>query len=151
MYRDFWRDKHLFDFSNYKENKPKFYDSTNEKEIGKMKDEAEGIPITEFVGLRSKMYSYIRDNETGDKKAKGIKKRVIKKSITHEDYKKIVFMKQQMRHVFNVILSKGHQVGSYRVNKISLSCFDDKRYILDDGITTLAHGHHRAVNKSPEQ
>ena len=37
--------------------------------------------------------------------------------------------------------SKKHKIGTYDVNKISLSCFDDKRYILNDGITTLAHFH----------
>ena len=44
------------------------------KIIGKFKDEAAGVPICEFVGLRSKMYSYIKDNQTGGKTAKGIKK-----------------------------------------------------------------------------
>ena len=44
------------------------------KFIGKFKDEACGIPITEFIGLKSKMYSYIEDNEKGGRTAKGIKK-----------------------------------------------------------------------------
>ena len=56
--------------------------------IGKFKDEAAGVPICEFVGLRSKMYSYIKNNKKGGKKAKGIKKNVIKKDIQHENYKK---------------------------------------------------------------
>ena len=43
--------------------------------------------ITEFVGLKSKMYSYIKDNEKGGRTAKGIKKNVIKNNIKHEDYK----------------------------------------------------------------
>ena len=42
--------------------------------IGKFKDEAAGIPVTEFVGLRSKMYSYIKDNQKGGKTAKRNKK-----------------------------------------------------------------------------
>ena len=37
-----------------------------------MKDEAAGVQITEFIGLRLKMYSYIKDNNKGDKTAKGI-------------------------------------------------------------------------------
>ena len=37
------------------------------------------------------------------------------------------------------IQSKKHKVGTYEINKISLSCFDDKRYVLDDGIYTLAY------------
>ena len=39
------------------------------------------------------------------------------------------------------IQSKLHQVGTYDLNKISLSCFDDKRFVLDDGINTLAYFH----------
>ena len=54
------------------------------KIIGKFKDEACGIPITEFIGLKSKMYSYILDYEKGGKTAKGIKKKIIKNNIKHE-------------------------------------------------------------------
>ena len=36
------------------------------------------------------------------------------------------------------ILSEKHKVGTYDLNKISLSCFDDKRYVLKDGINTLS-------------
>ena len=39
------------------------------------------------------------------------------------------------------IQSELHRIGTYDINKISLSCFDDKRYVLDDGINTLAYGH----------
>jgi len=39
------------------------------------------------------------------------------------------------------IRSQNHQLGSYELNKVSLSCFDDKRYILKDGIQSYAYGH----------
>ena len=65
-YKDFWTDKDMFDNSDYPENSP-YYCNTNKKIIGKFKDEACGIPITEFVGLKSKMYSYVKDNEKGEK------------------------------------------------------------------------------------
>ena len=74
VYSDFWNDKDKFDNSDYSVSSP-YFDKTNKKVIGKFKDEAAGIPITEFVGLRSKMYSYMKDNETGGKTAKGIKKK----------------------------------------------------------------------------
>ena len=61
------------------------------KVIGKFKDEASGIPVNEFIGLRSKMYSYIKDTDECDKKAKGIKKNVKKKDIKHENYKDVLF------------------------------------------------------------
>ena len=40
-----------------------------------------------------------------------------------------------------IIQSKLHEIGTYELNKISLSCFDDKRFVLDDGINTLAYFH----------
>ena len=57
VYKDFWKDKDLFDNSDYPESSSYFYEK-NKKVIGKFKDEAKGVPISEFVGLRSKMYSY---------------------------------------------------------------------------------------------
>ena len=73
VYKDFWEDKEKFDNSDYPENSP-YFDKSNKKMIGKFKDEASGIPIVEFIGLRSKMYSYIKDNNEEAKTAKGIKK-----------------------------------------------------------------------------
>ena len=55
MYKDAWNDKNRFHNSDYPESSP-FYDKTNEKVIGRFKDEACGVPIVEFVGMRSKMY-----------------------------------------------------------------------------------------------
>ena len=90
VYKDFWKDIHKFDNSDYPKYSP-FFDKENKKVIGKFKDEAAGIPIIEFVGLRSKMYSYIKDNQKGGKTAKGIKKNVIKNNIKHDDYKETLF------------------------------------------------------------
>ena len=141
VYQDFWNDKNKFDNSDYPESS-KYFDKTNKKVIGKFKDEAAGVPICEFVGLRSKMYSYIKDNQKGGKTAKGIKKNVIKKDITHDNYKQTLFNNQQMYHKMKTIRSESHQLGSYEINKVSLSCFDDKRYIHEDGKTSYAYGHH---------
>ena len=101
-----------------------------------------GIPIVEFVGLRSKMYSYIKDNQKCGKTAKGIKKNIIKNEIKHENYKETLFNDKQMYHKMKTIRSNKHQLGSYDINKVSLSCFDDKRYILEDGIKSYAYGHY---------
>ena len=49
--------------------------------------------------------------------------------------------KQIARHKMRRIQSKKHKIGTYEINKISLSCFDDKRFVLDDGIHTLAYFH----------
>ena len=140
VYQDFWNNKEMFDNSDYNENSL-FFDKTNKKAIGKFKDEAAGVPICEFVGLRSKMYSYMKDNQKGGKTAKGIKKIVIKNKITHYNYKDTLFNDEQMYHKMKTIRSEKHQLGSYELNKVSLSCFDDKRYIHKNGITSFAYGH----------
>ena len=142
VYQDFWKDKHLFDNSDYPKNSS-FFDDTNKKVIGKFKDEAAGIPIVEFVGLRSKMYSYMKDNKQESRTAKGIKKNVIKQKIQHDNYKDTLFNKKQMRHTMRLIKSEKHLIGSYVLDKISLSCFDDKRYIHKNGVTSYAYGHNR--------
>ena len=142
VYQDFWNDRHLFDNSDYSESSP-YFDKTNKKIIGKFKDEAAGVPITEFIGLQSKMYSYVKENQTGGKTAKGIKKNVIKNDVKHEDYKKTLLENKQMYHKMKTIRSQNHQLGSYEINKVSLSCFDDKRYIHDNGISSYAYGHYK--------
>ena len=125
VYQDFLADKDMFDDSNYPESSP-YFDKTNKKIIGKFKDEAEGVPVIEFIGLKSKMYSYVKENQTAIKTAKGIKKSVIKNDVKHEDYKKTLLENKQMYHKMKTIRSQRHQIGSYEINKISLSCFDDK-------------------------
>ena len=141
-YADFWKNKDKFDNSDYNKESP-FYNAVNKKVIGKFKDESAGIPITEFVGLRSKMYSYVKDNEQTARTAKGIKKQVIIKDIKHEDYKNVLFNNEQIHHKMKTIRSEKHQLGSYELNKISLSCFDDKRFIHENGLTSYAYGHYQ--------
>ena len=105
VYQDFQHDKDKFDNSDYPENS-RYFNKTNKKVIGKFKDEAAGIPINEFVGLRSKMYSYIKENYECGKTAKGIKKNVIKNDIKHKDYKNVLFNNKQIHHTMKTIRSK---------------------------------------------
>ena len=132
----------MFDNSDYPENSP-YYCNANKKVIGKFKDEACGVPIVEFIGLKSKMYSYIKIDETGGKTAKGIKKNVIKNNIKHEDYKNVLLNNEQLHHKMKAIRSQKHQLGSYEINKVSLSCFDDKRWLHNNGIISYAYGHYK--------
>ena len=71
VYADFWQDKDKFDNSDYPESSP-YFDKTNKKVIGKFKNETSFIPITEIIGLRWKMNSYVTDNNGCTKTAKGI-------------------------------------------------------------------------------
>ena len=78
--------KTRFDTSNYELERP-LPKEKHKKVIGLIKDELDGRMIKEFSGLRTKTYSYLRDNGSADKKAKGIKKQVIKRKLKFEDYK----------------------------------------------------------------
>ena len=88
------------------------------------------------------MYSYIKDNQKGGKTAKGIKKNIIKNKIKHKEYKNVLLENKQIHHTMKTIRSSNHQLGSYELNKVSLSCFDDKRYIVNNGINSFAYGHY---------
>ena len=85
----------------------------------------------------------MKDNQKGGKTAKGIKKNIINKDLKHEDYKQTLFNNKQMHHTMKTIRSSNHQLGSYELNKVSISCFDDKRYISNDGIKSHAYGHYK--------
>ena len=142
LYKDFWNDKDMFDNSDYSESSP-YQRNVNKKIIGKSKDKACGILITEFIGLKSKMYSYVKDNEKGGRTAEGIKKNAIMNNIRHEDHKNTLINNEQMHQKMKTIRSQRHQLSSYEINKVSLSCFDDKRYIHDNGTSSYAYGHYK--------
>ena len=144
IYSDFYKDKDLFDNSDYPKSS-KFHFAENKKVIGKFKDETAGDTITEFVGLKSKMYSYKTENKE-NKTAKGVKKNVIKSELSLSDYLNTLQKCNTMWHKMRTIRSEHHQISSYQINKVSLSPFDDKRYILDDGISSYAYGNHKINN-----
>ena len=139
IYSDFLSDREYFDNSDYPPNS-EFYFSENKKVIGKFKYETAGVPIKEFIGLKSKMYCISLDNEKDSKKAKGVKKNVVKKGITPQDYHDVLHGSKVLHHQMKTIRSDCHQISSYQINKISLSPFDDKRYILSDGISSYTYG-----------
>ena len=141
VYKGIWSDNDKFDNSEFPENSP-YFDKSNKKVIGKFKDEVSGIPINEFIGLRSKMYSYLKDTNDCGKTVKGIKKNIIKKDIKHENYKNVLFKNKQVYHKMKTIPSQRHQLGSYEINKTSLSCFDDKQYRHDNRIYSYTYSHY---------
>ena len=104
-----------------------------------MKDECAGLSIQEFVGLKSKMYSLMYGDGEEKRTAKGIM-RACQRQMKHEQYKKSLFEGTQTK-VVGHIRSHDHEMFSEKVHKVALSPFDDKRYVLDDDCTTLAHGH----------
>ena len=209
VYKDIKANENFYDTSDYPEEHP-LHSTVNKKVLGKMKDECAGTPISEYVGLRSKMYSIMTEGESkkgidkikkdfpeteikecaceGKKvqaimtkdaelvkkikkkhpkarvsqccnvftikvdeinvrKAKGVKKNVVKKQIKHEQYKQALFSKEQMWHGMNILRSEGHEIYGMYVNKISLSPFDSKRWIADDGVNTKAYGYNSAMEE----
>ena len=124
----FFKWKDLFDFSNCSKDS-KSFDDANKKVIGKMKDEYGGVITDEFLGLKSKMYSIKKIDGNESSTAKGV-------NIATEfnEFKDVLFNKKIIRQKMKRIQAKKHI-------KISLSCFDDKRFVLDDGVHTLAYFH----------
>ena len=131
--------KKKFDTSDYPENHPSgIKPGVNKKVIGKFKDEAAGKQITHFVGLRPKLYTFKVEEKGETRKAKGVKKNVIKKSLSFEDYKKCLFTEEEVMKETNIIRSQNHEIFSMTVNKVALSANDDKRLTCENKIDTLA-------------
>ena len=135
VYEDFYQDINLFDFSDYPLDS-KFFDPVNKQIIGKMKDESRGKIISEFIGFKSKMYSLISVDDEEVANANKVNKR-----IRHKEFVDVLFNKKVIRHNMKRIQSKLHRIGTYDVCNISLSCFEDKRYVLDNGVNSLAYFH----------
>ena len=136
FYHDIKKDvKEKFDTSDYMDNHPSgIKTGVNKKVIGKFKDEAVGRQITHFVGLRPKLYSFKLEekkegeekikgekevkgeNKTEIDKAKGVKTKVIKNSLSFEDYKKCLFSEEKLMREMNIFRSQNHDIYSLSVN-----------------------------------
>ena len=101
-----------------------------------MKDEFSGVIINKFIGLKPKMYLIKKNDGSELNTAKGV-------NIATEfnEFKDVLFNKKIIRHKMKRIQAKKHKTGTYETDKISLSCFDDKRYVVGDGIHMLAYFH----------
>jgi hypothetical protein len=140
VYDDMVTHKDLFDLSNYPVFSP-YRDMSNEGVVGKFKDETAGVPISEFIGLRPKMYSFktLLKEET---RAKGVSKVVIEKELKFERFREVLFTGKNKTDPQLSIKSKKHKLAVYSQDKISLSALDTKRYIFPDGINMLPYGHY---------
>jgi len=150
-YEQFYQDRQdHFDFASFPRTH-KLFDPANNKVIGKFKDEANGEQIIEFVGLRPKMYSFLTTSEHQPEKhtAKGIQYAIAKK-FKHDDYLKQLNNPTENKQINRRIGSKLHKIYSFATLKRGLCSFDDKRLLLEDGISTLAYGHYRATAEQVE-
>ena len=137
IYKDMLENKNLYDFSEYPTDHPN-YDITNKKIIGKFKDELKSKIITEFVGLKPKMYSYnYIDN-------KNIANTNIHKGtsclLKHEEYKRSLYKEKLIyKEFYNLQLNK-QNIYLDKINQISLNPFDSKQYWIDN-INSLPYGY----------
>ena len=101
-----------------------------------MKDEKEGKIIDEYFGLNSKMYflKLIDGKETNTANGVNI-------AVEPNKFKNVLFNKKILRHKMRRVQVEKYKIVTYEIDKISLSCFDDKRFILDNGIHTLPYFH----------
>ena len=102
--QDMLQHQELYDFSGYPK-EHKCYNNVNKKVIGKFKDEINGEPLVEFVGLKAKMHSlkhFERGRIVETRKAKIVKKCVVKKRVSHDDYKHCLFRNSTIdcQHLF---------------------------------------------------
>ena len=105
----------------------------NKKVVGKFKDELNGSIMTEFISLRSNVYSYkIFGDDYEGKRATGIVKRTVKRKLNFEQYYKTLFENERTTHKFLTFKSQGHQMYTVRNEKIGLSQFDTKRYYINN-------------------
>ena len=139
--KGFFKYKRLFDFSNYPKDS-KFFNETNKKVTGKIKDQSKNKITDEFVALKSKMYSmkYIDGKESNTAKGVNI-------ATASNEFKDTLFNKKIIRHKMRRIQGKKHQMGACEINKISLSVFGDKRFVLNNGIHTLTYFHKDLKNQ----
>ena len=131
-----------FDTSGY--NKTDFRPlpiSINKKVMGLMKDELGGKIMTEFVALRPKLCSYKVLDGSEDKKCKRIKKCIVKKTLTFEDYKTCLFNDSTEYRSQLMFRSSKHEVHTNKVNKVALNRDDEERISRKDGISTFVRGH----------
>ena len=128
---------HILDLSNY-DPKHEMFDSKNKGVLGKLKNE-KCLPIKEFIGLKCKLYSVSYGTEAKIK-AKGVKKSSLK-DITVDTFKNILQNNSYSRHMQHSIISKNHLIYTIVQNKISLSCFYDKKFLMDNSIDCRSYGH----------
>ena len=153
---DFYKDvagdvKERFDTSKYPEVKEGDRDyrpltvGLNMMKIGMMKDELCGKIMIEFIALRAKLYAYkmLDEKNPEEKKCKGVKKCVVEKALSFDDYKRCLEDGKNIYREQILFQNKKHNVYTSAINKIALNRDDDKRIIQPDLITTKARGHYK--------
>ncbi|XP_070160604.1 uncharacterized protein [Polyergus mexicanus] len=115
----------------------------NKKIPGAMKDENAGAIMTEFIGLRAKMYALRVDGRSDTKRIKGVKSGVVARTITFDDYARCLRRGIEMKREQFCIRSELHEMYTVSELKIALSPHDNKRYAISGTTDTLPWGHYK--------
>lgn len=143
FYSDMMQHIDKYDTSDYASDNIYNLPRVNKKIPGLFKDELNGEVLTAFVGLRSKMYCVHSGCVDKMKKAKGVKKYVLKKEIKFQNYLDCLLNSTTIALDQNTFRTKLHNMFTIKQTKIALSPFDDKRYVSSNNIDTLAWGHYK--------
>lgn len=127
----------IMDFGNFDKDHEMF-NPKNKGKLGKLKFEY-CTPIKEFIGLKCKMYS-VSYGDSVKMRAKGIKESALKK-LKIDSYKNVLENDSFMRQTQYSIISKKHTIFSIVQNKIGLSTFYDKKYLLSNSVDSRSYGH----------
>ena len=123
VHENFHKDKESLDFSNYQKDS-RYYNNENNLVVSKMKDETLAC-LYSFVRLKFKMYTFITEGNQESKKEKTLIKKFVDDELRYKHYKNLLFNRSYMRHEMNRVQSKDQNIVSYRINKTSLSSYDD--------------------------
>ena len=140
LYNDTASFKHLLDLSDYPQ-EHFLHDPTNKKVPLTMTDELQGKAPREIVCVRSKLYSigYVSGKKQS---AEGVQKSV-KKFLNHDLFRNSLFSKKEVIKTMTNLRSHCHQIVVNGIVKVAISSFDDKRFPLENGDSSLAYGHHK--------
>ena len=139
LYKDMASFKHLLDLSDYSQDHF-LHDPANEDPLT-MTDELQGRVLREVVCLRSKLYSieYVGGLKQS---AKGAQKSV-KKTLHQDLLRHCLFSKLKVVRTMTQLRSHCHQIVVNEIDKVVVSSFDDKRFLLDNGVSSIAYGHYK--------
>ena len=115
--------------------KSNYFDDSNKLVVSKMKDETDGVAIELLVGLKPKMDSFLVNGNSG----KGRNKNVVAR-ISHNELKDLLLNNTYKTNLINRIQTTCNRTVTYKINKISLSYFDDKIQIQKNVYDGLALG-----------
>ena len=109
------------------------------------KDETGGELVVEFIGLRAKMYSILRDDGEVKDAAKGVDTYVKKHILKHSDFRDALFKDKVISKDISRIVQESHELYKQVNHKVCLRSFNDKKFIVREGdtFTCYSFGHRK--------